>query len=820
MVLNTEVKRRINNCRDILVGKVPDPKAQIEQITIALIYKFLDDMDKSYGGNFYFKNELSEYTWEKITDVKLTGEELFKKYTDAIEMFQTAEHFPDFFQSIFKNTYVPYKDARTLSLFLKEIGYFSYENSEQLGDAFEYLLSIMGSQGDAGQFRTPRHIIDFMVEVMEPKVGEKIIDPACGTAGFLISAYNFMRNQKNNKKLSSIEMKNVRDNLFGFDISPDMVRMAKVNMFLHGFENPEIVEFDTLSNDKDVKKWEARYDLILANPPFMTPRGGITPHDLFSVTSNRAEVLFVDYISEHLKKSSGRAGIIVPEGIIFQNGNTYKDLRKKLLERGLYSVVSLPAGVFNPYSGVKTSVLLLDKTISKKTSDILFIKIDEDGLDLGAQRREIKDNDLPLALEILNEYKDKVLNDSNLELEKYEKTIAYIVPKDKIKEKDYNLSGERYKENVVYNGNWDLVELGEIAEFTRGPFGSSIKKSECVGKEEGDYKVYEQGNVINNDFMRGEYYLTKNKFDKLKRFEINSGDLLLTCAGTLGRIAIVPKTFEKGIINSVLMRIRINEKRISHKYLIYLLQSDKIQNNISERSTGVALNNLFSTKELKALKIPLPPLEVQEKIVEEVESYQNILEGSRKVVKSYKPSFKIDPIWEIVELGDVCGKLFAGGDAPKNKSKEKTDQFNIPIYSNGLGEKSIYGYTDVSKVDEDAVTISARGTIGYPQVRRAPFMPIVRLIVAIPNKEKINLHFLKYILGTFEIYRNGNSIPQLTIPMIKHEKIPLPSIEIQKEIVSKIEEEQKLVDSNKELIEIFEKKIKDKISEVWGDKQK
>lgn len=813
MVLDVDVKRRINNCRDILVGKVPDPKAQIEQITIALIYKFMDDMDAEYGRNFYFKNELKEYTWEKITDTKLTGEELFEKYTNAIELFQRAEHFPDFFKSIFKNTYVPYKDARTLSLFLKEISYFNYEHSEQLGDAFEYLLSIMGSQGDAGQFRTPRHIIDFIIKIMKPKVGEKIIDPACGTAGFLISAYNFMRDQKKNKKLSSIDMNNVRDNLFGFDISPDMVRMAKVNMFLHGFENPNIIEFDTLSNDKDMKKWEARYDLALANPPFMTPKGGIEPHDLFSVTSNRAEVLFVDYLSEHLKSNSGRAGIIVPEGIIFQNGNVYKELREKSIKRGLYAVVSLPAGVFNPYSGVKTSILLIDKKIRKKTDNILFLKIENDGLHLGAQRREIKENDLPLALEILEDYQKAILEGVEPKLEKFEKTIAQIVSKDKIKENgDYNLSGDRYKEDVVYDGKWDLVELGEVCKISSG---NSAPQGDEYFKD-GKYPFYRTADVGN---LHISLNLNESK-DCVNDLAVSEKKLTLFPKNTI----LFPKsgasTFlnhrvmisKEGYVASHLATINAKENILNPRYLFYMLcQIDAKKLTSDQAYPSLKLSQIAN------ITIPLPLLEVQERIVEEIESYQNIVDGAKKVVESYKPSFKIDKDWRVVELGDVCEKLFAGGDAPQDRTKKKTEEFKIPIYSNGIGKNSLYGYANFSRVDEDAVTVSARGTIGFPQVRKAPFVPIVRLIVAIPNKEKINLHFLKYILNTLEIYRNGNSIPQLTVPMIKHEKIPLPPLEKQKEIVIKIEEERKLVDSNKKLIEIFEKKIKDKISDVWGE---
>jgi len=224
---------------------------------------------------------------------------------------------------------------------------------------------VLGSQGDAGQFRTPRHIIDFMVEVLDPKKNETILDPACGTAGFLISAWKHILKNNTDKttgdKLTPDERVRLAANIKGYDISPDMVRLSLVNLYLHGFSDPHIVEYDTLTSDE---KWNEVADVILANPPFMSPKGGIKPHKRFTVQASRSEVLFVDYMAEHLT-ATGRAAIVVPEGIIFQSGTAYKALRKMLVDTSLVAVVSLPAGVFNPYSGVKTSILILDKRVAQ-----------------------------------------------------------------------------------------------------------------------------------------------------------------------------------------------------------------------------------------------------------------------------------------------------------------------------------------------------------------------------------------------------------------------------------------------------------------------
>ena len=224
----------------------------------------------------------------------------------------------------------------------------------------------------------------------------------------------------------------------GYDSSPDMVRLSLVNLYLHGFNTPNIHEYDTLSSED---RWNENFDVVLANPPFMSPKGGIRPHKKFTISSNRSEVLFVDYIAEHLN-SKGKAGIIVPEGIIFQSGNAYKDLRKMLVENHLYAVVSLPAGVFNPYSGVKTSILLMDKEVAKTREEILFIKIDNDGYNLGAQRTAVKGGQLEEAIKIAHQF---------LETGAFEETpIAHLVPKAEVaKNGEFNLSGDRYRANDI-----------------------------------------------------------------------------------------------------------------------------------------------------------------------------------------------------------------------------------------------------------------------------------------------------------------------------------------------------------------------------------
>lgn len=392
-MLNSPTKQKINNLRDLLVGKIPNPQGQVQQITLALIYKFMSDIDDDnrelFANTTFFPGEFAEYKRTHLMDSKLSAQDRLNLYAEGLEKMNHNPAVPPLFRNIFKQAFLPFRDPQTLDRFLKQIDEFYYEHSEDLGDAFEYLLSCLSAAGDAGQFRTPRHIIDFIVEVVQPAMTDKILDPACGTAGFLISAYKYLLAQH-----KDLDMAKISQQIVGYDISPEMVQLALVNLYLHQFPDPKIEEYDTLTSDT---KRSDKFDCILANPPFMTPKGGISPHNKFSITSNRSEVLFVDYIMEHLK-SNGKAGIIVPEGVIFQSANAYKSLRKMLIESGgLRAVVSLPAGVFQPYSGVKTSILLLDKSLT--TDHITFAKITADGYDLGAQRRDISKNDIPSVLE-------------------------------------------------------------------------------------------------------------------------------------------------------------------------------------------------------------------------------------------------------------------------------------------------------------------------------------------------------------------------------------------------------------------------------------
>lgn len=698
-MLNFDVKKKINTLRDILVGKVPDPKAQVEQITIALIYKFMDDMDlqgAEFGGaRVFFSGDYKDYAFSQIMLPEHSAQDRLNLYAEGIDKMTNNPDLPKLFRDILRNAYIPYRDPETLNRFLKEIAEFSYEDSEELGNAFEYLLSIMGSQGDAGQFRTPRHIIDMMVEITAPAKNESILDPACGTAGFLISAYNYIKksnlDEHGKSTLVADDMTRMTKNFAGYDISPDMVRLSRVNMYLHGFTSPNISEYDTLTS---LEKWDDNFDVIFSNPPFMTPKGGITPHNRYQVSAKRAEVLFVDYIAEHLNPT-GRAAIIVPEGIVFQSQTAYKNLRKMLVEGNyLYGVISLPAGVFNPYSGVKTSILLIDKTLAKERDSILFVKLNNDGFDLGAQRREIKGSEIPDVVNIFKDYQKGV--------DVTGRENAILAKKSEIAEQDFILVGERYKTALATLAAWPIAKLGNVCEI-------NPKKSEISNLPPETIVSFVPMATVNahrKSFVPTEERTLSEVYSGYTYFQ--NGDVLLakvTPCFENGKSGIATGlTNNIGFGSSEFFVLRPNPDRVLSDYIYRLISTDAFIEQGKTKMTGTGGLQRIPRDFISSYSIPLPPLAVQEEIVSEIESYQRIIDGARQVVENYKPTIKIDPAWETVPLGEVC--VTSSGGTPKSSNREYYENGTINWLKSGEVANG-YIYATEQKITEKALQESS-----------------------------------------------------------------------------------------------------------------
>ena len=320
------------------------------------------------------------------------------------------------------------------------------QNRDVKGDLYEYLLGELTTAGKNGQFRTPRHIIKMMVEILNPKYGDKICDPACGTAGFLVAAYDHILKSNTSKdliregnyagdKLNEVQWKILRDDsIYGYDFEQTMVRISLMNLMMHGINNPNIEQKNTLSKRYDEFNC---YDVILANPPF---KGSIDESEIgenFRTNTKKTELLFLELMF-NLLTNSGRCAVIVPDGVLFGNSKAHKKIRELLLEKcRLDAIISMPSGVFKPYAGVSTAVLFFTK--GEPTKEVWFYDMENDGFSLDDKRTEQPEkSDIP---DILERFKNRQKENPTDRKKK-----CFFVPIKEIKDNNYDLSISKYKE--------------------------------------------------------------------------------------------------------------------------------------------------------------------------------------------------------------------------------------------------------------------------------------------------------------------------------------------------------------------------------------
>ena len=443
-------------------GGVSNPLSVIEQITYLLFARRLDEVHtaREKQANLLkkpiedpiFNKKQQALRWSRFKD--LEAGQMFELFRDEV--------FP-FIKSLDGNSESAYsrcmKDAvfivPTPSLLERVVTGLSeipMEDRDTKGDLYEYMLGKIAVAGQNGQFRTPRHIIKMMVELMEPQPNDIIADPACGTCGFLIGAGEYLREHHsklfhNNKQRAHFN----NDMFYGDDFDSTMLRIGVMNMTLHGIENPNITSDDSLSQDAaDVRD---KFTLILANPPF---KGSLnydeTAKDLLQIAkTKKTELLFLGLFLAQLK-AGGRCACIVPDGVLFGSSKAHKDIRKELVDgQKLDGVISMPSGVFKPYAGVSTAILIFTKTESGGTDHVWFYDMQADGLSLDDKRDPVEANDIP---DILKSWKKR-----NPKKKSDRKAKAFFVPVDEIRENKYDLSINRYKEIEYEEVEYDPPEV-------------------------------------------------------------------------------------------------------------------------------------------------------------------------------------------------------------------------------------------------------------------------------------------------------------------------------------------------------------------------
>ena len=462
MIITGELKNKIDSLWEIFwTGGLTNPLDVIEQMTYMMFIRDLDDSDNMHAKEaamlgLPFKSIFAGEV--KIGERSIDGSQLkWSVFHDfpAAKMYSVMQEwvFP-FIKELHGNKESAYAKYMSDAIFkvptplmldkivtsLDDI----YEQMAQLkkadtrGDVYEYLLSKLATAGVNGQFRTPRHIINMMVELMQPKSDEVICDPACGTSGFLVAASEYLKKNRKEDVFFNRQNKNhyMNEMFHGFDMDRTMLRIGAMNMMTHGVDNPKIEYRDSLSDQNPDKD---KYSLILANPPF---KGSldyeIVSADLLKVCkTKKTELLFVALFLRMLKVG-GRCACIVPDGVLFGSSNAHKSIRKELVENNrLEAVISMPSGVFKPYAGVSTAILIFTKTGHGGTDKVWFYDMKADGLSLDDKRSEIKENDIP----------DIIASFRNLEAEAdRERTEqSFFVPKEEIVENAYDLSINKYK---------------------------------------------------------------------------------------------------------------------------------------------------------------------------------------------------------------------------------------------------------------------------------------------------------------------------------------------------------------------------------------
>ncbi|MDC7219449.1 MAG: class I SAM-dependent DNA methyltransferase [Spirochaetales bacterium] len=488
-MITGETKNKVDKIWEIFwTGGITNPLSVIEQLTYLIYIKSLDDKQSDSEANAtllgtavhpIFPEDKPELRWKNF------------KQMDAAAMFDTVQNkvFP-FIKTMDSNKESAYstymKDAifmiptaQMLEKIITNVESLPLKDKDTKGDLYEHLLSKISQAGTNGQFRTPRHIIKMMVDLMAPTTSDIIIDPAAGSAGFLVAAGEYLVEHNDNLHTIQEVKEHYSNGMFhGYDMDSTMLRIGAMNMMLHGVESPNIEYRDSLS---EVNKDRDKFTLILANPPF---KGSLdyeaVSADLLKVTkTKKTELLFLSLFLRILK-TGGRAASIVPDGVLFGSSGAHKAIRKEIVENHqLHAIISMPSGVFKPYAGVSTAIMIFTKTGAGGTDKVWFYDMKADGFSLDDKRQPVEENDIG----------DIVARYHNLDGEEDRKRTeaSFFVPKSEIVENDYDLSINRYKEieydEVEYDEPGGI--LGRIEEFEDNISEGLKELKELIGEKIG-----------------------------------------------------------------------------------------------------------------------------------------------------------------------------------------------------------------------------------------------------------------------------------------------------------------------------------------------
>lgn len=477
-MITGEMRNKVDSIWDtIWTGGITSPITVLEQITYLMFMKLLDDNQLKAEGtanslgvplkNKIFKDgicvisenprvetEYKNLRWSNFHQLE-PGQMLSVIQTYVFPFIKTIGEGKDTaFSRYMKDTVFLIPTAKVLAKVVDCIDSMDMNNKDIMGDVYEYMLGKIAASGENGQFRTPRHVINMIVDLMKPTLSDLILDPAMGSAGFLLSSASYIAQHQKKELMNNQNLKHFKTEMFsGFDTDPSMLRIGAMNMMLHRVEEPHIKYQDSLSGDNEERN---KYSLIMANPPF---KGNVfqdeISKDLLALCkTKKTELLFMSLFTKMLKVG-GRCASIVPDGVLFGSSSAHKSLRKELVDnQQLIAVISMPSGVFKPYAGVSTAVVVFIKTDSGGTDNVWFYDMKADGFSLDDKRTPINENDIP----------DIVQRFHNLDAEKERKRTdqSFLVPADEIRANAYDLSINKYKKTeyiaVEYPPTEDILD--------------------------------------------------------------------------------------------------------------------------------------------------------------------------------------------------------------------------------------------------------------------------------------------------------------------------------------------------------------------------
>ena len=491
-MITGEIKNRIDSIWDTFwTGGITNSVTVLEQMTYLFFMKMLDDAQHTKEANANvmgvavkdptFKQGMwhnpetdrdvpyNNLRWNVFKNME--AEQMFRIISKDVFIFikNLNEGRESAYSKFMANATFLIQSPRTLVKIVEGIDHLDMNNRDTMGDVYEYVLGKMAASGNNGQFRTPRHIIRMMVELMQPTLKDTICDPAMGSAGFIVESAKYIQAHYKSELLKKENAEHYKNGmLHGFDTDATMLRIGAMNLMLHGVDNPDIQYQDSLSTDN---KDADRYTLCLANPPFTgsLDNEAVSKNLLAITKTKKTELLFLALFVRMLQ-IGGRCASIVPDGVLFGNSTGHKSIRKELIDnQRLQAVISMPSGVFKPYAGVSTAILIFTKTNAGGTDKVWFYDMKADGFSLDDKRTPIADNDIP----------DVIARFKNLEAEesRTRKEQSFLVPVEEIKKNDYDLSINKYKEVEKVKVEYEKPEvvLGRI-EALQAEITAAIKE--------------------------------------------------------------------------------------------------------------------------------------------------------------------------------------------------------------------------------------------------------------------------------------------------------------------------------------------------------